>query len=362
MKGKFFIGIAVSLLFIYLSFWKPNLPLIFQGAVGAGLFGAARIDVKQLLPALASANYLILTGMILMAYFGWWIRAWRWQIIARPVAQVKAVPAFNALMIGYLGNNVLPMRAGELLRSFLVSKRADMPVSSALATVVVERVIDVLMLMLCFGLSMILFPIPGPVRKGGVMVMLGVAVAVVFLLLLLYRRDNAMKLAETILRITPAGIRLRLMRIIAEFADGLEIFRQGKNLFLMTAWTLIMWTIYLLVIYCSLYLLNFISPEFPMVQDAPFTTALVMLTLSTLGIAVPSAPAAVGTYHGICLFGLSLFKIPYEIGMSYAILIHAANFVPMTIVGIFCLFSEGLKLAEVSGMARNKEKMEKIKV
>lgn len=358
MKGKLLLGIAISLLFIYLSFWKPDLTLLMEGSIIRGLFGRARIDVSLLLPSLRSANYKILFFMVMMAYSGWWIRAWRWQLIARPVKKVKAVPAFHALMIGYLGNNVLPMRAGEFMRSYIIGKRAEMPMSSALATVVVERVIDVVMLMICFGLSLILFPIPGPVRKGGVIVIVGVVFAIIFLLLLLYQREKALSLTGAVIKIVPPALSARLMRILAEFADGLEVFRMGRNLLKVVAWTFFMWSIYLLVIYCSLFLFDFTSPEYPIVHNSPFTAALVMLTLSTLGIAVPSAPGAVGTYHGICLFGLSLFKIPYEIGMSYAILIHGANFIPMTIVGVYCLFREGLKLADVSGMAYKKGKME----
>ncbi|NQS97641.1 MAG: flippase-like domain-containing protein [candidate division Zixibacteria bacterium] len=351
MKGKLFLGIFLSLLFIYLSFWKPDTGLIFSGSLLQGFFGSPRIDVGQMLEALRSAKYLILIVIVLFLYLGWWIRAWRWQLLAEPVKKVSAGLSFSALMIGYLGNNVLPLRAGEFMRAFVAAKRSGMPMSSALGVVVVERVLDMLMLMLCFTLSLLFFPLPGLFRKTGIVVLIGTAVLVVFLLLLLYQRDRALDIAEFFLKVFPRRLRRKLLKIISDFADGLEVFRRSERYFLVIMWTVVMWGLYFVIIYISLYLFDFTDT---LIYQAPAVTSVVMMTITTAGIGIPSAPGAVGTYHGVCLFGMELFKVPSEVGLSYAILLHIANYLPMTLIGIVCLFKEGLHLTELAGAARDK--------
>ena len=353
MKKKVFLGLFLSLLFIYLSFWKPEFKLLFSGSLIDGLFGSPRINVGELLEALADAQYLVLALLVGLLYLGWWIRAWRWQMLAEPVKKVSASLSFSALMIGYMGNNVLPLRAGEFMRAYVVGKRTGMPMSSALATVVVERILDMLMLFICFALSMLFFPIP-EVRKAGIIAILATVVLLAFLLLLLFQREKALAIAEFCLKIFPSKLRLSLLKIISDFAEGLEIFRQSKKFLQIIVWTVGMWGLYLVIMYISLYMFNLIEPEYKDIYEAPLVTAIVMLTVTTAGIGIPSAPGAMGTYHAFCYFGMSQFNVPDEIGLSYAILMHLSNYLPMTLIGIFCLFKEGLKLTEITGAARRK--------
>lgn len=356
MRGKLFLGIAISLIFIYLSFWKPQFGLIFSGSVFDALFGSPRIDMEKLGQSIKTARIVYMLAIMLLVYIGWWIRAWRWQIFAMPIKKVKAKLAFSALMIGYLGNNVMPLRAGEFMRAYVVGKRAEMSMSSALATVVVERVVDMVMLLICFGLSMLLFPIPGLVRKAGIIILVATAGLIGFLMMLIFQRVKALVIAEWMLKFSPRWLREKLLKIVHDFTTGLEVFRRREHYFIAIVWTLVMWALYLFIIYVSFYLFNLVSPEYPEIYKAPFIATIVIVTLTTAGIAIPSAPGAVGTYHGVCLFGMvELFKVPPEMAMSYAILLHLTNFLPMTLIGIYCLFREGLKLTDISGAVREKD-------
>jgi len=352
MKGKVFIGIFISLLFIYLSFWKTEWGLLVSGHLLVGLFGTPRIDVNGMASALAEAHYIYLLIMMLLIYFGWWIRAWRWQILASPIKPVSARLSFAALMIGYLGNNVFPLRAGEFMRMYVAGKRGEMALSSSLAVIVVERVLDMLMLMSVFTLSLLFFPLPGFFQKAGLVTLAGTLIFTCFLLLLLFQKQRALTLSGTLLKIVPGKIRLKLLNTISGFSQGLEIFRRSEHYILVIFWTIFMWIIYLLVIYVSLYIYGFIDRTYPVIYNSPLVSSIVLLTITTMGIGIPSAPGAVGTYHGVCLFGIQLFNVSSEIGMSYAILMHLSNFFPMTLVGIYCLFREGMKLAELAGAVK----------
>lgn len=339
-------------MFIYLSFWKIDSGLLFSGHIFSGLFGNPRIDLAGMGQALAGARYLYLAIMAVLIYFGWWIRAWRWQILASPIKKVSARLSFSALMIGYLGNNVLPLRAGELMRMYVAGKRGEMAMSSSLAVIVVERVLDMLMLMLAFTLSLLFFPLPGFFQKAGLITLFATLIFTGFLLLLLFQKERALKWAGWFLKIIPGKIRQKLIKMMADFSDGLEIFRRSEHYLLVLFWTVFMWSIYLLIIYVSLYIFKFIDPAYPLIYHSPLVSSIVLLTITTMGIGIPSAPGAVGTYHGVCLFGIGLFGVASETGMSYAILMHLSNFLPMTIIGIYCLFREGMKLAELAGAAK----------
>ena len=355
MKIKVLIGIGISLLFIYLSFWKPDFGMIFSGSVLTGFFGTSRIDIEEMLHALQKANYLFILLIIALVYFGWWVRAWRWQILAAPIKKVSAKLSFNALMIGYLGNTVLPLRAGEFMRSYIAAKRTGMPFSSALALVVVERVLDMVMLLVVFTLSLLLFPLPGNFQRAGMVLLLGTALIIAFLILLLIRKDKALALAAFMLKILPVNLQRKILKLISDFSDGLEIFRSSDHYLMVIFWTVFMWGIYLTIILVSFYILGFMDPGYPMILNSPFVAAVVILTISTAGIGIPSAPGAVGTYHGMCSFAVQLFQVDPSTAMTYAVLMHLTNFFPMTAVGLISLFSEGFKLAELSGLANKND-------
>jgi len=354
MKIKVLLGVFISALFIYLSFWSPGLGAIFSGDIIQGLFGNPRIDPGEMADAMSHAHFLIPVFIMFLVYLGWWIRAWRWQILASPLAKISARLSFSALMIGYLGNSILPLRAGEFMRSYVAGRRGGIPISTALAVVVVERILDMLMLLLCFSLSLLLFPLPVFFKEAGVFILVGTFIMIGFLLLLLFKKEQAMKLAGFFLKALPSKFRPLILKIVGDFSDGLEIFKRSERYFLVILWTFVMWGLYLFIIYISLAIFDFIDPAYPLIHQAPLITAVVILTVTTAGISIPSAPGAVGTYHGMCLFGMQLFQVPSELGMSYAILMHLTNFFPMTIVGIYCLFKEGFKLAELSGEAKKR--------
>jgi uncharacterized membrane protein YbhN (UPF0104 family) len=210
------------------------------------------------------------------------------------------------------------------------------------------------MLLFFFALSLLFFPIPGLMRQAGIVTLVGFVFLVVFLLFLLIQRQKALAIAEFCLRILPGKWRAKALKIISSFADGLEIFRKSEHYFLVIIWTIVLWALYLTIIYTSFLIFNFFSPQYPILSQNPLVASIVMLVMTTTGIAIPSAPGAVGTYHGVCIFGMQLFGVSSEISLSYAILMHLSNFLPMTVIGISSLLKEGVKLAELSGMAGKK--------
>lgn len=122
MKWKLWLGIGISVLFLFLAFRKVNL--------------------HELKKALESANYIYLIPAILLTILSLWIRAFRWQYILQPVREIRVSSLFSATMIGFMANNLLPVRLGEFVRAYTIGEKERISKSSSLATIVVERIFD----------------------------------------------------------------------------------------------------------------------------------------------------------------------------------------------------------------------------
>ncbi|MFQ5754081.1 MAG: lysylphosphatidylglycerol synthase transmembrane domain-containing protein, partial [bacterium] len=147
MKRKVIIGIAISAIFFYLAFREVNL--------------------QEMLTALKNANYIWLLPAFAFMLFSHWVRAVRWRYFLEPIQDVKIHPLFSALIIGYAANNIFPLRLGEFLRAVAIGKTQQISKSSAFATVIVERLIDLLSLLVLLSTTVLFFPLPEVIKNSG---------------------------------------------------------------------------------------------------------------------------------------------------------------------------------------------------
>ncbi len=139
------IGIAVSAFFIYLTL--PGLHL------------------RDVAEAMRTANYWWIAPGIAVYFAGLWVRSWRWHYTLREIKNVPTVRLFPLVCIGYFGNNVYPFRAGELLRSVVLKGTEKIPISSSLATVLIERIFDGLVMLLFVFIALPFAPMPDEYRR-----------------------------------------------------------------------------------------------------------------------------------------------------------------------------------------------------
>ncbi len=349
MKFRIFLGIFLSLFFIYLSFWQPSPADILHGEnVLTALFGKTRIDLAELGAVLKEAHYgylLIGIALLLLSLFP---RAQRWRILLRPVqSDIRFWPVYAAMNIGYMINNILPLRMGELLRAYFLGKSEKISKSSALATIVVERVVDVLAALVLLSVTIFLFPFPNWIRNGLFTIGGGIILLILFLLGLLLKTDQTIRLLRGLLKPLPAKISDSIVKVVVSFASGLEVMRSSRHYFAIFVYTAVLQSCYVLSVFVTLKAFDLVSPDYPAITASPLLASVVLLIIITIGVGLPSAPGAVGTFHGIVAFGVGLFGVGAEKAMGMAIALHLANYIPLTLLGLICFWAQHFSFSDV---------------
>lgn len=343
------LGFAIGLFFLYLAFWKPDVAGLIARRVGLvqALIGTPRIQVSELGQVLVNAKYLYLLPALLMFLVSFHVRAYRWKVFLQPVGRVPFRAAFSAMMIGYMVNNILPFRMGELYRAYALGKDVKISRSSAFATIVVERVFDILCLLLVLGIVLLFFPFPSWIKHSSLITFSGTVVLIALLLLMMRKTELLVNLLRKLFGTWGQRIGERAEHIFRKFTEGLGAFKQTEHYLLITIASLLLWFFYLGCVYCTFYTFDFVTPEYPKIYQSAVMASMVILAVGTIAIIIPSTPGAVGTYHGVCVLGLSLFDVPAEQAMGFALVMHLFNYLPLTIIGLACFWRQNLRFADV---------------
>jgi len=242
-----------------------------------------------------------------------------------------------------MGNSLLPAHLGEFFRAYVIGQKQEIPVSSVLATIVIERIIDLFTLLLIMAFALIIYPFPDWVTKSGYI--LFVVTICMFLLLILLKKYTfrTLELLNKFLSILPQTLSFKIITIINAFIDGVRELKHKKDYFIITIWSILIWFSYWFVFHLNFYTFNLIQS-----YQLNTTSSLVLLVITTISVVVPSSPGYIGTYHFLCRFSLGLFGVPPAIGLTYAIALHGLHFVPITIAGLILAWKEGLSLIKLS--------------
>jgi uncharacterized protein (TIRG00374 family) len=246
-------------------------------------------------------------------------------------------------MIGYLMNNVLP-RAGEVVRPYSLGKIESIPMGAVFGTVVVERMMD----MMSFLILLLILPIlyNGPLRESFPWLeQTGIVTATVIIgllavtTLLVLRRDFADLLLGKILRLLPARVAGTLQRILHSFLDGFLFVKRPRNFAAILVLSFLIWFLYVLMMYVAFH-------AFSLQETIGLRAAVVVLTIATIGVALPT-PGSTGTYHFFVSASLTkLFSIPDELALSYATVTHAIVFIGTTVVGLYFLLHDHIRISD----------------
>lgn len=313
-------------------------------ALSAGfLYLAARgVDLGRMFQALAGASYAYMIPCVAFTLVAYWLRALRWRYLLHSVRPISQAILFSATMIGFLANNVLPARLGELVRAHVVGRRASISRSAALASIVIERIFDLFTLLALFGVVALISPYPGMVGQVAVWV-LGIGLAALGFLLLWNRFPG--RVTPLALRMVPFRFRQRAEGPAGRFRDGLRVFDSASHLIIVGLLSIAHWAAITIVVW-----LCFRSLGIEAVQPQATLVALVAIALVTM---VPSAPGFIGTLQGGGTAALLVFGIPKEQGLAFSIVYHATQWVPVNIVGALYLFREGMSLGQLSRIAES---------
>lgn len=308
------------------------------------------LDLAELGRTLSAAHpgWLALALAITLVNFPH--RSWRWTRLLHHVQRVSQREAFSATCIGFAATVLLPARAGEIVRPAVLSRRTGLPFAPALASIAVERLIDLVTVILLF----VVYAVGGwapadlsPEAHGRLELLrrsaflLGAATLAVFagLGLLAARPHLADRILGPLERRLPARIASRVVALLRSFLGGLASIRTGSDVAVLAASSLVMWL---------LNALQFLAVMRAFDIVLPFPVAFFVLTWAVLGLAIPT-PGGVGGYHAAVAYALTgFYGVAAAPAAATALVTHAVAFVPVTLAGAAFLAGSGLTLRRLA--------------
>jgi uncharacterized protein (TIRG00374 family) len=321
-RWQFWIGLIVSAGFLYLA---------LRG-----------LRVDEIWEPLKSARYWWLLPGVGVYFIGVWVRAWRWHYLLRPVKAVSTPRMFPIVAIGYMGNNIYPARAGEVLRAFVLKRKEDIAISASLATIVVERVFDgVVMLGFVFLNLPKLATLTGTsgfigdiqtLAVGGSVAFLGALF--VFLAAAMFPLQAEKVILKGIQVFLPEKIRETATGISERFMNGLESLRSPREAVMVLVTSIVIWLLETGKYWFVMQAFDF---------QVSFFALMLMNGIVNLATTIPSAPGYIGTFDLPGIAVLSAFGVSQNIATAYTLVLHAALWFPITLLGAYYMLREGIR-------------------
>lgn len=368
-KWQFWFGVLISILFLWLA---------LRGLHLGDFWGAMQ-----------KANYIWLLPAILVYFVGVWVRAWRWHYLLAPIKKIPTSAMFPITTIGYMGNNIYPARAGEVLRAVILKRKEGVPVSASLATIIVERIFDgVVMLAFVFvnltelakltgasgfvgniqqvavigsgvfaaALLVFLlaaaFPfqaektavwfisrfVPEKIRKPGAWF----KVLVSLILRLIFQRGGRIIEEGTQAETSTEGtdfilLREKLLGIIHKFLAGLQSLRSPLNVLMVFFTSVIIWLLETAKYWLVMHAFDF---------TVSFFALMLMNGIVNLATTIPSAPGYIGTFDAPGIAVLTAYGVDQATAAGYTLVLHVALWVPITLLGMYYITREGIKWSD----------------
>ncbi len=322
-RGKIIVGLVISAVFLYLAFRK--------------------VDFGQMWETFLTANYWYFIPAIGIIFLSHYLRAIRWRYLLDPVKRVDTFSLFSALIIGYMANVFMPAHLGEFLRAYVLSKKRDLAMSTTFATIVIERIIDVFSLLVLMVVTIFVYPFPEWVTKSGYIMFAGTVGLFVFMVLLKKNTEMMLRWIRFCMKPFPDRWEQKLEETLLKFVGGIVPLKRRIDYVTVSILSLLIWACYGGAFFFSFYAFDFVAT-----YHLPWTASLVLLVITTVSIVVPSSPGYVGTYHYLCQVALGMFAVPPGPALSFAIAVHAINFLPVFIVGLFFARHEGMAISRMA--------------
>jgi hypothetical protein len=328
LKGRWQIvlGIAISLFFIWLA--------------------VRGLELSQVWGYLRTANYWWILPGIAIYFVAVWARTWRWHYLLRPVKVIAPVRLFPIVCIGYFGNNVYPARLGEVFRAIALRATEKVSISTSLATIIIERVFDGLVMLLFVFVAL---PFVGskqipPIYRTTI-ILASVLFAAALLVFLWMAMDRARSIAVYRFladRLIPTRFRGPLDGFYERFLAGLDFLRSPRDVLMVFATSVVIWLTetvkYWFVMHAFAFSVSFIG-------------LMLMNGVVNLTTTLPSAPGYIGTFE-VGARVLEALGVDYGLAFGYTIVLHAALWFPITILGAYFVWRLGVRWSDVS-RARN---------
>ncbi len=335
---RFWIGILISAVFLYLALNTLHLSEFWQ--------------------ALQRANYWWLIPGVAVYFVGVWVRAWRWHYMLRPLKKIPTATMFPIVTIGYMGNNIYPARAGEVLRAAVLKQREGVPISASLATVVIERIFDgVVMLAFVFlnlpelarltGISLDIVGLKISIPQLAVFgTIIFVGALAVFMLAAMFPRPTEKIVDWVIRRMIPLRFKAQTRNITMRFLTGLESLRSPFEALMIFFTTVLIWLLETGKYWFVMHAFSF---------QVSFFTLMLMNGIVNLATTIPAGPGYVGTFDLPGIKVLQAYGIPQAVAAGYTLVLHVALWLPITLLGAYYYLRQPLRWGKDIGRLREEQ-------
>lgn len=307
-------------------------------------FVFAEIDLAEVGQVIVHADYALLALSMAVMLLHIYFRTLRWQWLLKPMGKVGFWPAWRALLIGITGNAVLPARAGEFLRAYVLGRSTGLSKTGVFATLVVERIFDGLTILLVLLAVIILGVRNEQLQTVGILGGIFYIGVMVVLFIFMTKRHWADAL---ITKFLPQKLAEKILAVLDGFSSGLEVLKNPRQLAMVTLWNMLTWIFVPISMWLALLSLDFGVP-------VPWQAPVLMLPVMALGLTVPAAPGGVGLVQAAIKLTLDLTFADLPVAANFAesvaaagIIIHFTQFAPEVIPGIFCFLYEGLSTSDL---------------
>ncbi len=311
------IGLLVGAIFMYLAF--RNVPLADLAKALAG------VDWRWLAPAFA-------VSLLLQVF-----RAWRWQLELLPLRRVSLGRLWIVTSIAYMAINVLPVRLGEFVRPWLLSRRENVTFSNVVGNLVIEKTMDSLVILVYILTGLLTTSnLPLWVRRGAVFPALFAAILVALVLLLWWKGEAFVD--RWILRRLPERFGGGLKRVLRALLEGMQIIPNPRLVLAVFLVSLALWSLPIFSSYIMIRAFHF---------AVPFNAALIVFIFIGFGTALPNAPGMVGTFQYACVLALGLFGVDKADALAYGLVLNAVQLVSLVVQGLVALPFAGVRMEDL---------------
>ncbi len=329
-RWQFWLGVTVSVVFIILAVRGLKLEVVWT--------------------YLRTANYAWLIPGIIIYFFAAWARTWRWHYLLNPVKVIPLRRLFPVVAIGYMGNNIYPVRAGEFIRAYVLKRGEDVPMSASLATIFIERIFDGLVMLLFVFVALPFTPIPPAFRQLVVAFSVLFFFALGFFMVLAANPLRARRFYDFFInRFLPLNWQDRLGGLFDRFLTGLGALRSPRDMLMVFLTSIVIWLAETVKYWFVMHAFDF---------SVSFMVLMLMNGIVNLATTLPAAPGYVGTFDLPGIAVLKAFGVNPEVAVGYTLVLHAALWLPITLVGAYFMWREQLSWRDLGRATAPRRELE----
>ena len=280
------------------------------------------------------------------------VRAERWVQLLRPVIRLGLTTAVSLTAIGAAAGAVLPLRLGELVRPALLGRHTGVGLSPALSSIVLERLFDVVFVIVSFLAFSLVYPVPGGLRAGAIALAGGSLGAMALLVLAERWRSTTDRWLERALGWLPTRVGAWVRPVAAGVLDGFRGVADPRTVLVVSALSAAVWALVALVFLCSILALHIDVPLIP--------AALASVVIVAAFVFLPQAPGFVGTWQAGCVVALGLFGVPSEKAVGYSMLTWVVSMTFNVAAGGIFLVREGVSLRDLLSSASQRDRTDSL--